>query len=78
LISALLLLIYSPLISGKADRGYVLTSGHHPTGYLRNWLLICAALFLGSGLGYAIRVRRAVLSGADPTTDDPSPSAPRR
>jgi hypothetical protein len=62
LISALLLMIYAPLISGKADRGYFLTSGHHATGYLRNWLLISAALFLGSGLIYALRVRRAKVS----------------
>jgi hypothetical protein len=60
LISGLLLLIYAPLISGRADRGYLLISGHHATGYLRNWLLISAALFLGSGLIYALRVRRAV------------------
>ena len=59
LISGLLLLIYAPLISGSADRGYLLDSGHHTTGYLRNWLLISAALFLGSGLIYALRVRRA-------------------
>lgn len=59
LISGLLLLIYAPLISGKADRGYLLVSGHHATGYLRNWLLICLGLFLGSGLIYALRVLRA-------------------
>ncbi|HTU31215.1 MAG TPA: hypothetical protein VMF07_17625 [Solirubrobacteraceae bacterium] len=59
LISGLLLLIYAPLISGRADRGYLLLSGHHATGYLRNWLLISAGLFLGSGLIYALRVRRA-------------------
>jgi Na+/melibiose symporter-like transporter len=59
LISALLLVIYAPLISGRADRGYLLTSGHPATGYLRNWLLITAALFVGSGLIYAIRRWRA-------------------
>jgi hypothetical protein len=59
LISVLLLLIYSPLISGKADHGYLVTSGHPATGYLRNWLLISAALFLGSGLIYGLRVWRA-------------------
>ena len=59
LISGMLLLIYAPLISGVADHGYLWASGHHATGYLRNWLLISAALFLGSGLAYALRVRRA-------------------
>ncbi len=63
LISGLLLLIYAPLISGRADHGYLIVSGHHPTGYLRNWLLISAALFLASGLSYAVRVRRAQTRG---------------
>jgi hypothetical protein len=62
LISGLLLVIYAPLISGRADHGYLLLSGHHATGYLRNWLLISAALFLGSGLIYALRVRRAAVN----------------
>jgi len=59
LISGLLLLIYAPLISGRADHGYLVTSGHPATGYLRNWLLISAALFLGSLLIYVLRVWRA-------------------
>jgi hypothetical protein len=77
LISALLLLIYSPLISGRADRGYLLASGHHPTGYLRNWLLISAALFLGSGLLYALRVGRALVRRGRPATDVPPPASPQ-
>lgn len=58
LISGLLLIIYLPLISGESDRFYFTLSGHHLTGYLRNWLLITVALFLGSGLIYALRVVR--------------------
>ena len=61
LISGLLLIIYLPLISGKADAGYFAASGHHLQGYLRNWLLISAVLFVGSGLIYALRVRRAAV-----------------
>lgn len=61
LISGLLLIIYAPLISGKADAGYFQASGHHLEGYLRNWLLISAVLFLGSGFIYAVRVRRAAV-----------------
>ena len=61
LISGLLLIIYAPFISGMADSGYFQLSGHHIEGYLRNWLLISAALFLGSGLIYALRVGRAVV-----------------
>ena len=64
LISALLLLIYSPLISGRDDHVYFALSGHHPEGYLRNWLLITVALFLGSGAIYALRrVRRGSTKG---------------
>lgn len=58
LISGVLLLIYFPLILGFADAGYLSATGHHPSGYLRNWLAITAALFAGSGLIYAVRLWR--------------------
>jgi hypothetical protein len=58
-ISALLLIIYFPLISGRSDGWFFDLSGHHLAHYLRNWLLITAVLFLGSGLIYAARVVRA-------------------
>jgi len=61
LISGLLLIIYFPFISRKADNDYFQLSGHHIDGYLRNWLLTSAALFLGSALIYALRVSRAAL-----------------
>lgn len=60
LISGLLLLIYAPLISGHTDAAYVGLSGHHLQHYLRNWLLISAALFGGSALIYMLRVGRAL------------------
>jgi hypothetical protein len=57
-ISALLLLVYFPLILRLSDGRYFAASGHHIGGaYLRNWLLITAALFAGSGLVYAVRRR---------------------
>ena len=58
LISGLLLLVYFPLILGNAGPEYYRATGHHLHGYLRNWLLITAALFAGSGVVYAIRVWR--------------------
>jgi hypothetical protein len=58
LISGLLLLVYSPLILRLADRTYFDASGHHIEGYARNWLLITAALFTGSAVLYAVRLRR--------------------
>jgi hypothetical protein len=54
-ISALLFLIYFPLISGRSDGTFFAMSGHHLTHYVRNWLLIAAVLFLLSGLIYAAR-----------------------
>lgn len=59
LISGLLLLVYFPLILSLSDRNYFAASGHHIEGYARNWLGITAALFAGSAVLYAIRVRRA-------------------
>jgi hypothetical protein len=58
-ISALLLIIYLPLISRRNETWYFDLSGHYLAHYLLNWLLITAVLFLGSGLVYAARVVRA-------------------
>jgi hypothetical protein len=58
-ISGLLLIIYLPLISRRNEVWYFDLSGHYLAGYLRNWLLITAVLFFGSGLIYAARVARA-------------------
>jgi hypothetical protein len=59
LISGLLLLVYFPLILGPAGRTYRAATGHGLDGYLRNWLLITAALFVASAVVYAVRLRRA-------------------
>ena len=56
LISGVLLLIYFPLILGPAGPGYFSATGHHPSGYLRNWLLITLVLFAASAVIYAARV----------------------
>lgn len=58
LISGLLLLVYSPVILGLAERNYLRATGHHLQGYARNWLLITAAMFTGSAVLYALRLRR--------------------
>jgi hypothetical protein len=59
LISGMLLLVYAPEIFGLGERPYFRATGHHEQGYARNWLLISVALFLGSALIYAVRLRRA-------------------
>ena len=58
-ISALLLIIYLPLISRRNDGWYFQLSGHSLSHYIRNWLMITAVLFLGSGLIYLARLVRA-------------------
>ena len=52
-ISAVLLLVFFPLILVKADANYVRATGHHVEGYARDWLLITAGLFAASALLYA-------------------------
>jgi hypothetical protein len=58
LISALLLIIYGPLILRLSDSHYFAITGHHLDPYLRNWLLITGLLFLGSGAVYLLRAVR--------------------
>jgi hypothetical protein len=58
-ISALLLIIYFPLITRRNRGWYFELSGHYLTHYLGTWLSISAVLFLASGLIYATRVIRA-------------------
>ena len=57
LISGLLLIVYFPLILGAAPDEYLRATGHHLHGYARNWILVSAALFAGSALLYAVRLR---------------------
>jgi hypothetical protein len=49
------LLVYFPVILGFSSVNYRADSGHALSGYTRNWLLICAGLFLASGLLAATR-----------------------
>jgi hypothetical protein len=61
IISAILLLVYSPVILGYSAKNYRDDTGHALHGYLRNWLLITAGLFLISGLLYGGRWMRGRL-----------------
>ncbi|MEV5843957.1 hypothetical protein AB0M32_18530 [Streptomyces sp. NPDC051985] len=58
-LSALLLLVWFPLISGAMAGHYRSATGLSPDGYLTRWLLITAVLFGGSALLLARRLRRA-------------------
>ncbi len=54
-VAAILLLVYFPVILGYSSHNYRADSGHALSGYTRNWLLICAGLFVASALLAAAR-----------------------
>lgn len=56
-ISGILLIVYFPLILGLSADNYRNDTGHALAGYTRNWLLICAGLFLVSAIVYTVRLR---------------------
>ena len=58
-LSALLLLLFFPPILGRNDESFARVAGLEPSGYLERWLLVSAALFVGSAVLYAARSRRA-------------------
>ncbi|MFD3583834.1 hypothetical protein [Streptomyces sp. NPDC058683] len=58
-LSALLLLVWFPLISGMVAGHYRTATGLSSDGYLARWLLITAVLFGGSALLLVYRLRRA-------------------
>ena len=55
LMCGVMLLVYFPRILDRAPGNYTRVAGVAPEGYLRNWLLICAALFTASALLYVGR-----------------------
>lgn len=57
--SLILLLVSLPLILGINHDAYESTIGTEADGYLRNWLLMTAAMFAISGIALAIRMRRS-------------------
>ncbi len=79
-LSLLLLVVYAPLILRFDPDRFMDTTGLSLDVYLGRWLLISAALFLISGVVYAIRLQRGTLgspSGTPPEVDsDPGPVDP--
>jgi hypothetical protein len=78
LLSGLLLLVWFPLILDvPRDPSFELITGIDARVYLERWLLLSAALFAGSAVLFALRVRRL----PDPEVTSPlrgSPDARRR
>jgi hypothetical protein len=63
LVSGLLLLVWFPLVAGKGERSFMRVSGLSKDVYLERWLLLTAALFVGSALIFAMRARRLRRAG---------------
>lgn len=59
-LSLLLLFVYSPLILRLGPDEYLATTGFDVNPYLGRWLLISAAMFLISGVVYAVRLQRGI------------------
>ena len=55
-LSALLLLVYFPLVSGRRQEYYASTTGLSGTGFLGRWLLVTAVLFALSALWLLVDV----------------------
>jgi len=64
ILSGFALITWFPLILGLTEHNYRMKSGLNPDIFLGRWLLLTGALFLGSALIYAVRLRRATRSAA--------------
>jgi hypothetical protein len=64
-LGALALLMFFPLILGLDSTNYEKDAGLSGDVFLTRWLGLCAALFLGSALIYAVRLRRATRPTAE-------------
>lgn len=69
LLSGLFFVVWFPLILGVAEQEYAVTTGQSTEGYLERWLLLTGALFLLSGIAFAVRLARARAGGAKAATD---------
>lgn len=58
-LSALMFLVFFPAILERAEGNFQRVSGVPWDGHLERWLLVSFALFAGSAVLYAVRVRRA-------------------
>ena len=56
-LSALLALVFFPIMCGKGEGAYTRVSAAEWSGYAERWLLVSALLFAGSAVLYAVRSR---------------------
>jgi hypothetical protein len=59
------LLMFFPLILRLSATNFEKDAGLSPDVFLTRWLGLCAALFLGSALIYAVRLRRVTRPAAE-------------
>ncbi|MBO9534795.1 MAG: hypothetical protein J7513_17610 [Solirubrobacteraceae bacterium] len=76
-ISGVLLLVFSPRIFAGQPQNYERALGHPPPDYLARWLAVTAALFVLSGLLFAVRRLRADPASPDPSGAGAAADAPR-
>jgi hypothetical protein len=69
LLSALLLIVFAPLIFRADTADFEATTGIAPPDYLARWLLATAAMFVVSAFAYALSLRRADDGGDRPRVD---------
>jgi hypothetical protein len=69
-LAGLALLMFFPLILGLSEDNYRRDTGLGTGVFLDRWLGLCAALFLGSALLYAVRVRRTRTRAAVGSEED--------
>ena len=65
LLSALLLIVFAPLIFRADTPTFTATTGLAPPDYLARWLLATAAMFAVSAIAYAWALRRARVGRAE-------------
>lgn len=59
MVSAVLMLIFFPLVLGLAEEEYATVSGQSTDGYLERWAAVTVALFAVSAVAYVVRRVRA-------------------
>jgi hypothetical protein len=69
ILSAISFVMFFPLILGLSAERYEASTGLDAGVFLGRWLGICAVLFTGSALLYAMRLRRA-RSARDPAAEE--------
>lgn len=77
LLSGFALIVWFPLILDLDPANYEAAAGRPPADYLARWLALTAALFVGSGVAYALRRRRSTRARVPDRDRAKGPPGPR-